>query len=193
MDSSMEEKLGVFSKTLLNEAHKISDETEDKINKIITEKTEKKKDEFLEDAYRTIQGGIAKIRREESERVLRAENDMKREILKCREEIIDKVFSEAAEKLSSFAESDKYPEYFKKKLSEALLKTGEGEKVIYALERDLPLAKESGFAVEAVSDQSFMGGVRVLNKDKGIIADYSFGEALSEEKSGFLQKSGLSI
>lgn len=193
MDSSMEEKLSVFSKTVLNEAYKKSGETQDKINKIISEKTEKKKDEFLEDAYRTIQGGIAKIRREESERVLKTENDMKREILKCREEIIDRVFSEAAEKLIAFAQSDKYPEYFKKKLSDAVLKTGEGEKVIFVTERDLPLAKESGFAAEAVNDPAFMGGVRVLNKDKGIIVDYSFGEALSEEKNEFLSKSGLSI
>lgn len=193
MDSSMEEKISIFSKTVLNEAYKKSGENQDKMNKIISEKTEKKKDEFLEDAYRTIQGGIAKIRREESERVLKTENDMKREILKCREEIIDRVFSEAAEKLTAFAESDKYPEYFKKKLSEAVTKTGEGEKVIFVIERDLPLAKESGFATETVNDPTFMGGVRVLNKDKGIIADYSFGEALSEEKNEFLSKSGLSI
>ena len=193
MDSAMEAKLSAFSSRVLSLAKKRSDETDEKTNEIRKAKTEKKQDEFLEDAYRAIQSGVAKIRRTESEKVLRAENDMKKEILSRREEIINSVFSQAKEELSKFSESEEYRVWFDKKLSLALESTGEGKKTVYVLEKDKKEAEKSGEKVVAVNEAGFIGGVRVVNDDLGIIADYSFGEELSEAKEDFLQKSSLSI
>lgn len=193
MDSAMEAKLSAFSSRVLSLAKKRSDETDEKTNEIRKAKTEKKQDEFLEDAYRAIQSGVAKIRRTESEKVLRAENDMKKEILSRREEIINSVFSQAKEELSKFSESEEYRMWFDKKLSLALEGTGEGKKTVYVLEKDKKEAEKSGEKVVAVNEAGFIGGVRVVNDDLGIIADYSFGEELSEAKEDFLQKSSLSI
>lgn len=193
MDSAMEAKLSAFSSRVLSLAKKRSDETDEKTNEIRKAKTEKKQDEFLEDAYRAIQSGVAKIRRTESEKVLRAENDMKKEILSRREEIINSVFSQAKEELSKFSESEEYRVWFDKKLSLALEGTGEGKKTVYALEKDKKEAEKSGEKVVVVNEAGFIGGVRVVNDDLGIIADYSFGEELSEAKEDFLQKSSLSI
>lgn len=193
MDSAMEAKLSAFSSRVLSLAKKRSDETDEKTNEIRKAKTEKKQDEFLEDAYRAIQSGVAKIRRTESEKVLRAENDMKKEILSRREEIINSVFSQAMEELSKFSESEEYRVWFDKKLSLALEGTGEGKKTVYVLEKDKKEAEKSGEKVVAVNEAGFIGGVRVVNDDLGIIADYSFGEELSEAKEDFLQKSSLSI
>ena len=193
MDSAMEAKLSAFSSRVLSLAKKRSDETDEKTNEIRKAKTEKKQDEFLEDAYRAIQSGVAKIRRTESEKVLRAENDMKKDILSRREEIINSVFSQAKEELSKFSESEEYRVWFDKKLSLALEGTGEGKKTVYVLEKDKKEAEKSGEKVVAVNEAGFIGGVRVVNDDLGIIADYSFGEELSEAKEDFLQKSSLSI
>ena len=193
MDSAMEAKLSAFSSRVLSLAKKRSDETDEKTNEIRKAKTEKKQDEFLEDAYRAIQSGVAKIRRTESEKVLRAENDMKKEILARREEIINSVFSQAKEELSKFSESEEYRVWFDKKLSLALEGTGEGKKTVYVLEKDKKEAEKSGEKVVVVNEAGFIGGVRVVNDDLGIIADYSFGEELSEAKEDFLQKSSLSI
>ena len=193
MDSAMEAKLSAFSSSVLSEAKRQSDETDKKTEQIRKEKTEKKHDEFLEDAYRMIQSGVAKIRRTESEKVLRAENDMKKEILSRREEIIDSVFTEAKKELEKFAGSEEYKAWFDKKLSLALNDTGDGKKTVYVTDRDIEAAKKSDREVLAVSDPSFLGGVRVVNSDLGIIADYSFGEMLSEARNDFLQKSSLSI
>lgn len=193
MDSAMEAKLSAFSARVLSLAKKRSDETDEKTNEIRKAKTEKKQDEFLEDAYRAIQSGVAKIRRTESEKVLRAENDMKKEILSRREEIINSVFSQAKEELSKFSESEEYRVWFDKKLSLALEGTGEGKKTVYVLEKDKKEAEKSGEKVVVVNEAGFIGGVRVVNDDLGIIADYSFGEELSEAKEDFLQKSSLSI
>ena len=193
MDSAMEAKLSAFSSRVLSLAKKRSDETDKKTNEIRKAKTEKKQDEFLEDAYRAIQSGVAKIRRTESEKVLRAENDMKKEILSRREEIINSVFSQAKEELSKFSESEEYRVWFDKKLSLALEGTGEGKKTVYVFEKDRKEAEKSGEKVVAVNEAGFIGGVRVVNDDLGIIADYSFGEELSEAKEDFLQKSSLSI
>lgn len=193
MDSAMEAKLSAFSSRVLSLAKKRSDETDEKTNEIRKAKTEKKQDEFLEDAYRAIQSGVAKIRRTESEKVLRAENDMKKEILSRREEIINSVFSQAKEELSRFSESEEYRVWFDKKLSLALEGTGEGKKTVYVLEKDKKEAEKSGEKVVVVNEAGFIGGVRVVNDDLGIIADYSFGEELSEAKEDFLQKSSLSI
>ncbi len=193
MDSAMEAKLAAFSETVLNEAKKRSDETDAKTEAIRAEKTERKHNEFLEEAYRKIQSAVTKTRRTENERVLRAENDAKKEILKRREEIISSVFNEAELRLSEFAKSDEYKEYFGRKLSEALLSVGEGEKTVFVTERDFDAASNCKAEVKTVPEHGFIGGVRVLNKNKGIIADFSFGEALAEVRADFLQKSGLSI
>lgn len=193
MDSAMEAKLAAFSSSVLSEAKKKSDETDKRTEEVLRAKTEKKHDEFLEDAYRMIQNGAAKIRRTESEKVLRAENDMKKEILSRREEIIGSVFSEAKKNLEEFTGSEAYKAWFEKKLSLALSAAGEGKKTVYVAEADIEAAKKSGGEVLPVNDGSFLGGVRVVNTDLGIIADYSFGEMLSEARESFLQKSGLSI
>ena len=159
MDSAMEAKLSAFSSSVLSLAKKRSDETDEKTNEIRKAKTEKKQDEFLEDAYRAIQSGVAKIRRTESEKVLRAENDMKKEILSRREEIINSVFSQAKEELSKFSESEEYRVWFDKKLSLALEGTGEGKKTVYVLEKDKKEAEKSGEKVVAVNEAGFIGGV----------------------------------
>ena len=75
----------------------------------------------------------------------------------------------------------------------ALEGTGEGKKTVYVLEKDKKEAEKSGEKVVVVNEAGFIGGVRVVNDDLGIIADYSFGEELSEAKEDFLQKSSLSI
>lgn len=193
MESAMEAKLDAFSETVLGEAKRKSDETDTATEAIRAEKTEKKHNEFLEDAYRMIQSAVNKVRRAESEKVLRAENEMKKDILKCRESIIDSVFGEVEKRLSDYTKSDEYKTYFKNKLSEAISAVGEGKKTVFVTERDLEAASECGEIVKAVSERGFIGGVRIVNEDKGIIADYSFGEALAEARGDFLQKSGLSI
>lgn len=193
MDSAMEAKLNLFAKSVLGEAKKKSDDAQQKLDAVRKEKTEKKRDEFLEEAYRTIQSGVSKIRRAESEKVLRAENDMRREILKCREQIIDGVFLTVSERLSEFTEGEAYAECFERLLKDALAAAGDGKKTVYVTEKDLGLINDPALEAEAVQERSFIGGVRVLNSDKGIIADYSFGEAMLREKADFLQRSGLSI
>lgn len=193
MDSAMEAKLNLFAKSVLSEAKKKSDDAHKKADDVRKEKTEKKHDEFLEEAYRSIQSAISKIRRAESEKVLRAENDMRKDILRCREEIIADVFGEAEARLKEFTKSEGYAEYFEKTLNEAVSASGEGKKTVYVVERDLPLAQKLGYEAVAVTERAFIGGVRVLNSDKGIVADFSFKEALLREKADFLQKSGLSI
>ena len=47
--------------------------------------------------------------------------------------------------------------------------------------------------LELVSEEGFIGGVKVINKDTDVAVNYSYYELLNEQRAGFLHKSGLSL
>lgn len=202
MSTTMDEKLAEFSAAVLADAQKQRAELEAENEKIKTNKINSVQDEYLGDAYEKIQAGINEIKRADNERVLNAQNSLRRELLIKREEIIGDVFAKACDKLKEFMQTDKYADWLAKKLSDAEKITGVGKLTIYARADDEGVIKtiienkaetKSEYILEKLDNSEFIGGIKVENTDNAIIVDYSFEELLGAAKSDFLQKSGLRI
>ena len=202
MDQSMNEKLTRFSNLVLSDAEHQKEELHESIISEKTERLAKKEDEFLTKAYAEIQADIEQVQKEDNARVLHEEVEAKRKILLKREEIIDKVFALVKDKLAAFKMSDDYLKWLLKNTQKALDEVGKGSKVIYVSSEDMcykkeieELGAETGFKVTVTQtdEKDFLGGVKVFNPDRKVTVNYSIGELLNEQKSEFLQTSGLSI
>lgn len=196
MNSMTEARLNKFTSKVMADAKRKSDELEAELAREKSTRLEKSRDEFLQEAYSCIQDCAAKLQKENNERVRTAEFEAKKVILKKREEIIDRVFDRAAEKLREFYNGADYEMWLSEKLERALKEVGAGAKEVYLTERDakaLAGKLPENVTVTEVSDKEFWGGVRVKNSERGIMADYSFYELLKSERGGFLQKSGLTV
>ena len=195
---NIEEKLNKLSALVMKNANeereRLIEENEDKYKSRISEK----ENEYLKEAYETIQRSKNESERIAGEKLLRVEMDSKKQVLLKREEIINDVMDTVKERLTEFTRSADYESWLVKKAQTAVKEAGDGGKVIYVAENDMQYADElrtgnSKITVEAASENGFLGGVRVYNADKRISVDYSFKELLSDEKQAFLQKSGLVI
>lgn len=195
MDSSLESRLNRFSAKVLNEAHNELEKLKAEIDTEKKSKIESKYDEYLKEAYESIQSCITKIQKEDSEKVRLAEFEAKKILLKKREDIIDDVFSNALGKLYEFKKTNEYVKWLEEKIKHALNILGEGEKQIFVTKDDVKLLDDlkSEEKITAKPEENFIGGVRVENSTKGILVDYSFYELLEEKRAEFLQKSGLAI
>lgn len=202
MSTTMDEKLAEFSAAVLADAQKQRAELEAENEKIKTNKINSVQDEYLGDAYEKIQAGINEIKKADNEKVLNAQNAMRRELLMRREEIIGDVFGKAREKLKEFMLTDEYIGWLDKKLSDAEKITGNGKLRVYVRSDDEEkinyviknrAGTETEYITQKLDNADFMGGIKVENTENAILVDYSFEELLDAAKLDFLQKSGLRI
>lgn len=201
MDSNLNEKLNRFSAAVLSDAQKKRAEIEEENELIKKKKNDEAQNEFLKEAFEKIQSAVTDIRRENNEKVLMAEVNARRELFSEREKIIDNVFNEVKERLSEFTKTEEYGKWLVKRIEAAAEETGSGNKTVYVRSEDEQLLKclindisDKGGKIEIKkTDENIIGGVKVLNNERGIIADYTFDEILAGKKNDFLNKSGLSI
>ena len=198
MPTNIEDKLAAFSAIVINDAREKREQLLEQTEREYRERIDKKETELLEGAYNEIQSDIRAIGKNANEQILRAELDAKKRLIVKREEIIAAVIDAAAEKLNAFTESEDYKPWLLKKAEKAVKETGEGKKTVYLAPRDMKYSAEieklaGDITVTETAMQTPEGGVRVLNTDKRVAADYTLSELLSEQQQGFLRESGLSI
>lgn len=200
MDNNLTEKLNNFTSLVLKDAREKRDELLRNVEKEYSEKLDKKETELLENAYNNIQENIQSARREANERVLHAQLDSRKRLILKREEIIGEVMDGARERLCEFTKSDEYEKWLLEKIEKALFEVGKGSKIIYISPEDIKYREKienipemSRIRVEASEERDFIGGAKILNKDRKVAVDYSFREMLSDERQKFLQSSGLEL
>ncbi len=194
MDTLIEKKLEKLSGTAISDAQKLRDKIEKELEEERKTRITSKEDEFLANAYMEIQKNISQIQKEDNEKVLHADMAARKELLLKREAIIDRVFLEAEKRIEEYVKTDAYKESLKEKIKSAISELGEGRKVVYLTEADaLVFDKSLPAELELVSEEGFIGGVKVINKDTDVAVNYSYYELLNEQRAGFLHKSGLSL
>lgn len=197
MDKEFEEKLRSFKSAVLGEAKAKGDKKLDKTKKKTDEIIEKNETEYLSEAYDKIQSKIRSIRRSDNERVLQADVEARRKLLKAREDMVNKVFMEAREKLAAFKVSEDYVAWLENKIENALSQLGDGSISVQLCESDRAVAEKISAKFSNVNfvfeSDDAIGGVRVYNDDKRTAVDYRFSEMLDMQRSEFLRTGGLSI
>jgi vacuolar-type H+-ATPase subunit E/Vma4 len=194
----VEEKLAHFSKFVLADANEKRESMLAEVEKERKKAKETREMECLSEAYSDIQKAVSKSSRENNERVLKVEMELKKALILKREAIIEEVFSEVEEKIKAFLKSPDYEAWLLARARQAAEEVGGGDVLVYVMPEDMKyvqaLKKELGnVEIEAGEDNSFLGGVKIYNRDKKVFADYSMQERLEAEKRSFLQTSGLVI
>lgn len=120
----------------------------------------------------------------------KAELEMKKEVLVCREKLTDELFGKVTRKLSDFTASDKYAGW----LTEAICAESdlEGARICLApadMKYEDQIKQAVGADVSVAADDSIKyGGFYILRTDRGTITDRSFDCALKEQQALFASR-----
>lgn len=195
--ANIEQKLNQFSSFVLKDAAKQRDHIMKQFENEKKRRIDGKETELLSDAYQDIQSTIASSRRDNNERVLKVEMELKKELLLKREKMIDDVFLRVNKRFNEFIQSKEYEKWLATRVQGALQELGEGKKTVYLTPADMQysttLQKKFPSAEFRQSDEDFIGGVKAFNENKQISIDTSIGTMLAEAREKFLQRSGLGI
>lgn len=192
------EKLGKFSEMVMQDAYRKKNERirqaeEDKQETIAASEIQ-----YLQKAYEKIQDAVRKFDKEFNEEISKAIVESKEAMFNRRDEIIHAVFTNVRNRLQEFARGKEYPAWIEKTLTSALQKAGDGKISITVGEEDLELFREirtrlgTDFDISE-SDEDIIGGFLILNRDRGLVWDYTFLNRLKEERAAFLERIPLSI
>ncbi len=126
--------------------------------------------------------------------ISRAELDMKKNILRRREELSAKVFEAVEKRIAEYRQTNAYADGLVRTL--LLMNVGEGAEVRLAPE-DMKLAEALKKVVRAENvtftpDSSIkLGGLSVYSKEKGTVVDKTFDLAVEEQKSSFVNSNAF--
>ena len=126
--------------------------------------------------------------------ISKAELEMKKSVLRCREELSDKVFAKVEEKLAEYRSTNAYADTLIKKL--LVLNVGNGAEIRLSPD-DMKLADVLKRVIKAqevtfIPDSSIkLGGFSVYSKEKGTIIDKTFDLAVEEQKSLFVSSNAF--
>lgn len=125
--------------------------------------------------------------------VSKAELDMKKEILLCREELTHRLFENVQGKLNDFRSSSDYEKLMTDSLSQE--DSLENAEVLFAPEdgalADKLSEKFGDKTLFATDDTIKFGGYYILRRDKGTVTDKTFDCALKEQQALFASKNLL--
>ena len=179
----------------------VNDETERKVSEMLGEAEDEKKailseaeresDEF---ADRYFSNGNKKNGNRYVRDISRAELEMKKEVLRRREELTDEMFSVIKERLISYHNDPKYVDMLIKNL--LLLRVSDGAEIFLAPEDmkyadTLKKAIRSENVVFTPDEKIKFGGVSVYNKDSGTISDKTFDMAVEEQRRLFANRNAF--
>lgn len=122
--------------------------------------------------------------------VSKAELDMKKKVLLCREELTKELFDKVTDRINRFRATDEYAELIIKMLSE---ENDLDSAQVFLSPEDISLAdkiiKGLGRDISISSDETIkLGGFYILRSDKGTINDRTFDCAMREQHSLFASK-----
>ena len=171
-------------KSILEEAR----EEEERIITSASVKAEEVKQRHLNDNRKMTSNKYVRM-------ISKAELEVKKEILVCREQLTAQLFEKVTNKLGEYRETADYAELLEKKISAE--QSAENAKVFLAPE-DMFLAeklkKAAGGNIEIASDDSIRyGGYLILRTDKGTITDRTFDCLLEEQRNIFSSKNQFAV
>lgn len=117
-----------------------------------------------------------------------------RNVLRHRNEMINRVFENVCKRLEDLCKSEEYEQLLKARLDKCAKYLNGSGGIAYFAKRDLELGRElcKAFGFTAQQSQNIsLGGVTVVCEQTGIALDCTFDSALEQEKQDFSKTAGL--
>lgn len=193
---TVEEKLDVFTKLVLEKVQKEYEEKRKEIEERNSKVIRKHRLEINDKAKRIVENMVSRGEIQKNRVISRAKVDSKRVVLSKKEELLEKLVKNIEVKAVQFTYEGDYKGYFESSLYEVLENLKNRASIILFLtdkdrskyeEEALKIAKEKGFDVEKVEIQSLdarmIGGVVGIDRDKTIKVDCSIKTRIEDSRN----------
>ncbi len=189
-----EEKLAGFSAMVLEIANRQRDDMTETLREEINLSIEKIERDFTRNANENMKKEIQRKSRENGEKLLKLETELKRKLILRREEIIKEIFDDVAERVNAFTQKEEYGAWLRKKAEQGVQELGGKNCVLHIMKKDAQYKDEleslTGSRAE-ISDDNFVGGVIVYSQNRCV--DYSLKSIIEREQEIFLTNTDLSV
>lgn len=200
--SSIQEKLEFFNEVILKDAASERDRILEQIRTEMEERIAREKKKFQEQADEFLKKEVSSAENEKNNIISKAIVESRQLLMKKREEIIESVFDDAKKLLSQFVDKEEYFPYLCRQIRHSCHLAGEGELVVYVSKKDMErfshmfegIKKDlpPGTTFEE-TDNSIIGGCRVLNKALDIMVNNTLLEKLEANRYNFFEICDLKI
>ena len=158
----------------------------------------KAEEDGLKEAYVLLQKKMLSINTGIARELSKAENASRKSTFAKRQEIEDKVFERAKEKLLEYAGTDKYITKLLESAKTVSEKLTADDVTLYVCERDLKLKNKiiSAFGRKCdvqASNEIQIGGIMGISRTVGLLADETLDTKLQNQREWFCENSGLTI
>ena len=158
----------------------------------------KAEEDGLKEAYVLLQKKMLSINTSIARELSKAENASRKSTIAKRQEIEDKVFERAKEKLLEYAGTDKYITKLLESAKTVSEKLTADDVTLYVCERDLKLKDKiiSAFGRKCdvqASNEIQIGGIMGISRTVGLLADETLDTKLQNQREWFCENSGLTI
>lgn len=185
MDESQAAKLDKFMVSVNSEVEAQIDSIIKDAEILKKEQLEQAEDEALLEAYNRIQKSVKDIEGSCRREYALKQQTLRTDILKHREELTESIFASVRNKISEFTESDKYESYMFSLVDSEKI---EGKAVIAVSQKDSALSAKlksrTGWDVET-NEKIKLGGLEIIDGEKGIVIDKTLDSALEEQRKNF--------
>ncbi len=190
-------KTSSFLKAINKYAKQQSDAILQEVEEFKKQEIEKATKEGIKDAYTLIQNEVSTKKAVIISDVAKREQNSKRELFVKRNEIVDKVFQKAYDKLFEFTNTVEYSEHIKNSAIKINELFGNNKCVIY-LKGDDADKVDAVKSIIANCDVEFddsikLGGIKGYCEALSIIADDTLDSKLSNQRQWFCENSGLKV
>ena len=163
-----------------------------------TKELNKAEEDGLKEAYVLLQKKMLSINTGIARELSKAENASRKSTFAKRQEIEDKVFERAKEKLLEYAGTDKYIQKLLESAKTVSEKLTADDVTLYVCERDLKLKNKiiSAFGRKCdvqASNEIQIGGIMGISRKVGLLADETLDTKLQNQREWFCENSGLTI
>ena len=190
-----EEKLKYFEDSVIGRAGELSDEMLKEYQMSLDQEEEACRERNNQQALTKIKTEIGHLKRECNSSLAREQLNIKRQLTKKNQELTEKLFEEAAEKLKAYMDSPEYETLLKAQIGRIQKIAGEREMEIFLSpsdEKHLERLQEAAGVKLSLAPEAFLGGTRGYVDHGRILVDYSFDSRLAELKENFTFEGGIS-
>lgn len=190
------------AKAFTDAIKKTAKEECDRINKETNEIRTQRLASFNEEAQNRYESYVsyetARILQQKNKKISALEEQSKRTLSALRAELCGKVFDKVKEDIKSFTETEDYKDLLIFYVREIYESNKDGELEFFVRKEDM-LYKEfindhiGKFIHISESSDIILGGVKAVNRNTGCLFDNTLDMKLEEQKTWFLENSGLKI
>lgn len=191
------QKTSSFLRAINKYAKEQSDAIKLEVEEFKKQEIENATKEGIKDAYALIQKESSSKKAVIVSDLARREQESRKKLFIKRNEIVEKVFADAKEKLLNFTKTDEYTDYIKESIKN-IAEAFKGEAcIIYVKECDMDkaeLIKEYIANCDIVCDNAIkLGGIKGYCEKLSIIADNTLDTKLKDQRIWFTENSGLKV